>query len=197
MKIHLPQGSRISSGFGPRKGSSIISSNHSGIDVTNPAGLRLLWPFEVRGVTSAYENKWGGLQAIAFFRQDGSEFRAVVGHCTAAWDSEDGTIGPGEWWLDGGDTGTQTTGAHWHISLFKDGKLVDPAPYVVFDAVAGAGWYKSYRDRVPKVLILKQVLSKQLPDDFSLPEEITPKGGFESAALGDLMQQYITLREYM
>jgi len=142
--------------------------------------MRMLWPSEFPGVCDAYENKWGGLQAVAVFRDElNTPWKVIVGHASMALRSGEFLVKPGDFWLDGGDTGSQTTGPHWHLSLFRGSGTdkikwtrVDPKPFMVFDQPSGPGYMRSYHGRShPKVIAVVERPGKW--PEVHLPEEIS------------------------
>lgn len=117
LKLLLPEG-RISSRFGPRAFAG-RTQDHSGVDIVPSTPGWLLWPLPEAGLVLTEVNCAGGLLACCI----GRRHMVVFGHLSAA---VRGPSEPGRRIAIWGDSGLMSTGPHLHVSVLRDGEMVDP-----------------------------------------------------------------------
>jgi murein DD-endopeptidase MepM/ murein hydrolase activator NlpD len=123
-------GGRVTSPYGPRRdplgGGRRI---HTGIDVAAPRGSEIFAPAAgtVRVATMIYEG--GAHHGTVVVVDHGGGLSSFYSHLDRL------DVVPGQWVAEGQSLGTvgmtgQTTGAHLHFEVWRDGSPVDPARLV-------------------------------------------------------------------
>jgi len=118
-KFLLPQG-RITSKYGYRKHPITGKRTfHNGIDLAMPVGTRINAPCEGE-VIKVWENATGGLQ----MQVRCGDYTFGFAHLSKIF-IKSGNVCQGDLLALSGNTGA-TTGAHLHMTVRKEGKLIDP-----------------------------------------------------------------------
>jgi murein DD-endopeptidase MepM/ murein hydrolase activator NlpD len=109
----------ITSRFGKRKGSSKVSSNHTGLDIDAKMGTPLYAPESGRVTQSKHE--MGGLQAHLTGKSG-----VVYGLAHLSSVNAKGEVKAGDLIAKSGNSGKGTTAPHIHLSITHNNKKVNP-----------------------------------------------------------------------
>ena len=121
----LPGYERLSSHFGPRSSpGGIGSTNHQGIDIPAPIGVPIIAVKEGKVEVAKYYGGYGNCVII----NHNNGFKSLYGHMSQITCNVGDTVKPGDIIGKVGSTGN-STGAHLHFGLLKDGKYIDPEPF--------------------------------------------------------------------
>jgi murein DD-endopeptidase MepM/ murein hydrolase activator NlpD len=120
------RGAQLSSSFGTRRDPfSGIRDFHTGIDFRAPPGAPVRAIAGGTVVSSSWESGYGNVVEI----DHGDGFRTRYAHNQANLVTAGQTVKPSQLIARVGRTG-HTTGAHVHVEVLRDGRLVDPAGYL-------------------------------------------------------------------
>lgn len=124
--MKYPVSGRITSKFGNRTHpvTGVAGKFHNGVDIAVPVGTPVLSPADGK-VVSVYTNSSGGIQLIV---QHNNGFRTGYAHLNEVIAKAEQTVAKGEVIAKSGNTGA-STGPHLHLTLRKNGELVDPEEY--------------------------------------------------------------------
>jgi len=124
--MKYPVSGRVSSKFGYRTHpvTGAQSNFHNGIDIAVPIGTPVLSPANGK-VKSVYSNSSGGIQMIV---EHTNGFRTGYAHLSQTNFSPGQSVIKGDVIALTGNTGA-STGPHLHLTLRKDGQLVNPEEY--------------------------------------------------------------------
>lgn len=120
--MKAPVTGKVTSRFGNRGGGF-----HNGTDIAAPQGTPVLAP-KSGTVKSVYSNAQGGNQLIIDHTQG---FRTGYAHLLSAIVSPGQRVKRGQVVAYSGNTG-HSTGSHLHLTLRKNGELVNPEDYFDF-----------------------------------------------------------------
>lgn len=118
------------SGYGMRNGRM-----HSGVDFPTPSGTPMIAVSDGRIVGSSYHHAAGNKMSLQ------TDMRGIVAgyhHLSRFLAPHGSTVSKGDIIARSGNTG-RSTGPHLHFSIAKDGKYVNPNPYLQGAGVAGTG----------------------------------------------------------
>jgi len=119
-------GGQVSSGFGhrthPVHGGS---DDHRGIDLAVPEGTSVRVPFAGR-VAEVGENAALGRYVIV---EHQGGYRSLFGHLSDVGVRKGAAVRAGDIVAASGNSG-RTTGPHLHYGLYRDGRAVDPTPFL-------------------------------------------------------------------
>ena len=110
----------ISSRFGPRIPTDIVSSNHAGIDIAANEGT--IFYSSMDGVVT-YVSSEGGYGNHFWIQKD--DVITLYAHCSNIYVKEGDVISQGDEIGEVGQTGN-ATGPHLHFEIRKDNRAVDP-----------------------------------------------------------------------
>lgn len=110
----------VTSKFGNRESSAIVSANHKGIDLGATTGSIIIAASEGRVVEASSEGDFGIHLKI---EKDGVIF--IYAHCSELLVSKGDTITQGQQIAKVGSTG-KATGPHLHFEIRRDGRAVNP-----------------------------------------------------------------------
>ena len=116
----LPLKGTVSSRYGPRQGSKIISSNHAGIDIAANEGTVFVAAMSGTCILASSEGSYGN----HLFIQDGDVI-TVYAHCKKLYVKQGDKITQGQELGEVGQTGN-ATGPHLHFELRKEDRTVNP-----------------------------------------------------------------------
>lgn len=120
--IALPVQGEFSSGFGHRRGGF-----HPGVDLRAPVGTPVT---AAAGGTVTMADRWYALGlTVEILHADGSRARYAHLSSFAPGIAPGAKVAPGQRIGAVGRTG-RTTGAHLHVELRRDGRAVDPWPWL-------------------------------------------------------------------
>ena len=117
--IHPVEG-KITSGFGSREETEIISAFHQGIDISAVTGTPIKSAISGTVVASSYAGDYGNHVKI----QNG-DVLTVYAHCSVLEVKVGDEINQGQEIAKVGTTG-KVTGAHLHFEIRREGRYVDP-----------------------------------------------------------------------
>ena len=116
----LPLVGTISSRYGPRTPTSIVSANHAGIDIAVNEGTVFVAAMEGKVITASSYGSYGN----HIFIQNGDVI-TVYAHCKTLYVKEGDFVQQGQKLGEVGQTGN-ATGPHLHFEIRKDGRTVNP-----------------------------------------------------------------------
>lgn len=124
--ITIPVQGYITSGFGDREPTEIISAFHQGVDIGAVTGTPVYAAMEGTVVASAYAGDYGNHIKI----QNG-EILTVYAHCSELEVNVGDYISQGQEIAKVGATG-KVTGPHLHFEIRRDNRYVDPTLILQF-----------------------------------------------------------------
>lgn len=119
-KIALPLKGTITSRFGPRTPSSIISANHAGIDIGVNEGTKIVSAMDGKVIISSSQGDYGNHIKIV-----SGNVTTLYAHCKTLFVKEGDEIKQGMEIAEVGQTG-RATGPHLHFEIRVDDRLVNP-----------------------------------------------------------------------
>lgn len=119
-KISLPLKGTITSRFGPRTPSSIISANHAGIDIGVNEGTKIVSAMDGKVMISSSQGDYGNHIKIV-----SGNVTTLYAHCKTLYVKEGDEIKQGMEIAEVGQTG-RATGPHLHFEIRVDDRLVNP-----------------------------------------------------------------------
>lgn len=119
-KIALPLKGTITSRFGPRTPSSIISANHAGIDIGVNEGTKIVSAMDGKVMISSSQGDYGNHIKIV-----SGNVTTLYAHCKTLYVKEGDEIKQGMEIAEVGQTG-RATGPHLHFEIRVDDRLVNP-----------------------------------------------------------------------
>lgn len=118
---------RISSSFGMRHDPiNRLVREHNGVDIAAAKGTPVLSPTD-GSVTAIYSNPMGGNTLI--IHSTSGEYRFGFCHLNYYGVKVGDTVSKGDLVARTGNTG-RTTGPHLHFTVMRDGKYIDPEPFL-------------------------------------------------------------------
>lgn len=123
----VPLNGIISSRYGPRTPTEIVSANHAGIDIAADAGTQFIASME--GIVTCISTEGGYGNHV--YIQNG-DVVTLYAHCQAIYVEEGETINQGEVIGEVGSTGN-ATGPHLHFEIRKEDRVVNPEYILSFD----------------------------------------------------------------
>lgn len=119
-KIALPLKGTITSRFGSRTPSSIISANHAGIDIGVNEGTKIVSAMDGKVIISSSQGDYGNHIKIV-----SGNVTTLYAHCKTLQVKEGDEIKQGMEIAEVGQTG-RATGPHLHFEIRVDDRLVNP-----------------------------------------------------------------------
>lgn len=116
----LPLVGTITSRYGPRTPTSIVSANHQGIDIAVNEGTVFVAAMDGKVITASSYGSYGN----HIFIQNGDVI-TVYAHCKKLYVKEGDIIVQGQQLGEVGQTGN-ATGPHLHFEIRKEGRTVNP-----------------------------------------------------------------------
>lgn len=116
----LPLKGTVTSRYGPRTPTQIISANHAGIDVGVNEGTKFISAMEGTAILVSGEGSYGNHVYI----QNGNVI-TVYAHCKTIYIKQGEYVKQGQEIGEVGQTGN-ATGPHLHFEVKKDGRTVNP-----------------------------------------------------------------------
>ena len=123
----LPLKGTISSRFGPRTATEIVSANHAGIDIAVNEGTVFVAAMEGKVTFVSSEGGYGNHVYI-----ENNDVTTVYAHCKTIYVKEGDTISQGERLGEVGQTGN-ATGPHLHFEIRKENRVVNPEYILSFE----------------------------------------------------------------
>ncbi|MEQ6388427.1 peptidoglycan DD-metalloendopeptidase family protein [Bacillaceae bacterium S4-13-58] len=118
---------RISSDFGARHDPfTSVSAIHEGIDVAGPYGTPIFAAADGIVIYSARRGSYGNLIII----KHNNQYTTKYGHLNKSLVDVGDKVTKGQLIAEMGSTG-RSTGPHLHYEIIKDGKNIDPMPYMI------------------------------------------------------------------
>lgn len=149
---------RVSSTFGPRTDPITgKTASHSGIDLAAPVGTPVVAMAD--GVVTRIQNEFQGGGAGNNVRvQHADGYECVYMHLHSIAVVEGQKVSAGTILGTVGSTG-RSTGPHLHLSVYRDGVAVDPAPLIAWNVVkAGSRWYAGIFAAMGAITVVSLVL---------------------------------------
>lgn len=122
----LPLAGIISSRYGPRQGSKIVSPNHAGIDIAANEGTAFVAAMSGKVIVASSEGSYGN----HIFIQEGNVV-TVYAHCKKLYVKEGDMVKQGQEIGEVGQTGN-ATGPHLHFEIRIDNRTVNPEMILSF-----------------------------------------------------------------
>ncbi len=122
----IPVQGKITSGFGNREATQIISAFHQGVDIGAVTGTPILASMEGTVVASSYAGDYGN-----HIKVQNGEVLTVYAHCSEL------NVAVGDYVKQGQEIGKvgatgKVTGPHLHFEIRKDNRYVDPCLILSF-----------------------------------------------------------------
>lgn len=117
----IPVNGTITSGYGKRTPTDIISENHAGIDFGANEGTEIIAAMEGTVELVSDYGDYGNHLKIS-----NGEISTLYGHCSKILVNEGDYVTQGQKIAEVGNTG-RTTGPHLHFEISRDSRTVDPA----------------------------------------------------------------------
>lgn len=115
----------ITSRYGQREGSSIVSSNHKGIDIGASYGTTIVAAADGEVTYSGWMGGYGNL--IIITHDNG--ITTYYGHCSKLYANVGDVVKAGDKIAAVGSTGN-STGNHLHFEIRKNGEQINPQKYI-------------------------------------------------------------------
>lgn len=122
--IVTPTKGVITSKFGPRTPTEIISANHAGLDIGNVEGTKIVACMDGKVTYVSSQGDYGNHIKI-----ETGNIVTLYAHCRKIYVSEGVEVKAGTEIAEMGSTG-RATGSHLHIEIKVENRLVDPE-YVI------------------------------------------------------------------
>jgi murein DD-endopeptidase MepM/ murein hydrolase activator NlpD len=113
-------GYTVTSRYGPRTATEIVSANHAGIDIAANEGTVFIASMEGTVITASSGATYGNHILIK-----NNDVITLYAHCKTLYVKEGDTITQGQKLGEVGQTGN-ATGPHLHFEIRKDGRTVNP-----------------------------------------------------------------------
>lgn len=118
--IIMPVNGTLTSGYGKRTPTDIISENHAGIDLGASVGTKIIAAMEgTVELVSSYGDYGNHLKIT------NGEISTLYAHCSKILVNQGDYISQGQKIAEVGNTG-RTTGPHLHFEISRNGRTVDP-----------------------------------------------------------------------
>lgn len=122
----VPLVATITSRYGPREGSEIVSSNHGGIDIGANEGTVFVAAMSGTVIEASGEGSFGN----HIYIQEG-DILTIYAHCKTLYVKKGDVITQGQKIGEVGETGN-ATGPHLHFEIRKAGRKVNPEYVIAF-----------------------------------------------------------------
>lgn len=122
----LPLKGTITSRFGPRTPTEIVSANHAGIDIAANSGTVFIAAMEGKVTCVSSE---GGYGNHVYIKKD--DVTTLYAHCKTIYVKEGDVISQGQQIGEVGETGN-ATGPHLHFEVRKEDRVVNPEYILAF-----------------------------------------------------------------
>lgn len=119
-----PISGRITSGYGPRTPTDIVSANHAGVDIGANTGADIVASMEGKVEVVSSQGDYGNHLKIT-----NGEISTLYAHCSKIVVNEGDSIKQGQKIAEVGSTG-RATGPHLHFEIRRNNKTVDPLKIV-------------------------------------------------------------------
>ena len=122
----VPTQGVVTSGYGEREPTDIISANHAGIDIGGAVGTEIIAAMEGTVEEVSSYGDYGNHLKIT-----NGEVSTLYAHCSKILVKQGDYISQGQKIAEVGNTG-RTTGPHLHFEISRSGRTVDPAAIITF-----------------------------------------------------------------
>lgn len=119
-----PISGRITSGYGPRTPTNIVSANHAGVDIGANTGADIVASMEGKVEVVSSQGDYGNHLKIT-----NGEISTLYAHCSKIVVNEGDSIKQGQKIAEVGSTG-RATDPHLHFEIRRNNKTVDPLKIV-------------------------------------------------------------------
>ena len=120
VSIIVPVYGTVTSGYGPRTPTDIISANHAGLDIGANEGTEIVAAMEGTVELVSSYGDYGNHVKIT-----NGEVSTIYAHCKDIYVNQGDYISQGQVIATVGNTG-RTTGPHLHFEIARSGRTVDP-----------------------------------------------------------------------
>ena len=122
----VPTKGVVTSGYGEREPTDIISANHAGIDIGATVGTEIIAAMEGTVEEVSSYGDYGNHLKIT-----NGEVSTLYAHCSKILVNQGDYISQGQKIAKVGNTG-RTTGPHLHFEISRSGRTVNPAAIITF-----------------------------------------------------------------
>ena len=126
VSLIVPTTGTVTSGYGKREATDIISANHAGIDIGATVGTEIIAAMEGTVEEVSSYGDYGNHLKIT-----NGEVSTLYAHCSKILVNKGDYITQGQKIAEVGNTG-RTTGPHLHFEISRSGRTVDPAQILTF-----------------------------------------------------------------
>lgn len=121
-QVHLivPVEGQVSSWYGTREATEVVSGNHKGIDIAAEEGTKIVAAMDGVVTISSMEGSYGGHIQITQ-----GEISTLYAHCKTLYVKEGETIKQGQEIAEVGQTGN-ATGPHLHFEILRGEETINP-----------------------------------------------------------------------
>ena len=126
VSLIVPTTGTVTSGYGTREATDIISANHAGIDIGATVGTEIIAAMEGTVEEVSSYGDYGNHLKIT-----NGEVSTLYAHCSKILVNKGDYITQGQKIAEVGNTG-RTTGPHLHFEISRSGRTVDPAQILTF-----------------------------------------------------------------
>ena len=120
VSIIVPVQGTVTSGYGPRTPTDIISANHAGVDIGANEGTEIIAAMEgTVELVSSYGDYGNHLKIT------NGEVSTLYAHCSVICVNQGDYVSQGQKIAEVGNTG-RTTGPHLHFEISREGRTVNP-----------------------------------------------------------------------
>ena len=126
VSLIVPTTGTVTSGYGKREPTDIISANHAGIDIGATVGTEIIAAMEGTVEEVSSYGDYGNHLKIT-----NGEVSTLYAHCSKILVNKGDYIAQGQKIAEVGNTG-RTTGPHLHFEISRSGRTVDPAQILTF-----------------------------------------------------------------
>ena len=116
----IPVQGQISSWYGTREATEVVSGNHKGIDFAAEEGTKIVAAMDGVVTISSMEGSYGGHIQITQ-----GEISTVYAHCKTLYVKEGDTVKKGQEIAEVGQTG-KATGPHLHFEVLRGEETINP-----------------------------------------------------------------------
>lgn len=118
--IIVPVQGTVTSGYGPRTPTDIISANHAGVDIGANEGTEIIAAMEGTVELVSSYGDYGNHVKIT-----NGEISTLYAHCSVITVNQGDYVSQGQKIAEVGNTG-RTTGPHLHFEISREGRTVNP-----------------------------------------------------------------------
>ena len=120
VNIIWPLNGVITSRFGPRTPTEIVSANHCGLDIAGNTGTDIICAMDGTVTLSSSEGDYG-----KHIKVENGEITTLYAHCSKLLVQEGDVVTQGQKIAEVGETG-KATGPHLHFEIRRENRFINP-----------------------------------------------------------------------